>query len=83
MRVTVVSPGFVETPLVTKGLTPLRRRTLEILLESHAALGAYAFGAVVLTPQEGSDAPAAHLPVSLSVLAWSRPGPRRSDMMPA
>lgn len=30
-----------------------------------------------------TDPQAAHLPVSPSVLAWSRPGPRRSTMMPA
>ncbi|HEX2289987.1 MAG TPA: SDR family NAD(P)-dependent oxidoreductase [Pseudonocardiaceae bacterium] len=28
IRINAVAPGFVETPLVTKGLTPLRRRTL-------------------------------------------------------
>ena len=61
--------GTAEEACVARGerLTPLRRRTLEILLETHAALGAYDVLARLEAEGFGSKPPVAYRALSFLV----------------
>ena len=61
--------GAAEEACAARGerLTPLRRRTLEILLESHAALGAYDVLARLEAEGFGSKPPVAYRALSFLV----------------
>jgi Fur family zinc uptake transcriptional regulator len=66
-RASAIAAAEVACEVRGERLTPLRRRTLEILLESHAALGAYDVLARLEAEGFGSKPPVAYRALSFLV----------------